>query len=47
MEKIYIKQLGKNKFFKVCPETVRFLLDYSKSLHILEHKELKFESILN
>ncbi|WP_273567054.1 hypothetical protein [Maribacter halichondriae] len=47
MEKIYTKHVGKNKFFKACPETVRFLLDYSRSLHVLEHEEFQFESMLN
>ncbi|MFH6604073.1 hypothetical protein ACEZ3G_11340 [Maribacter algicola] len=47
MEKIYAEQLGKNRLFKVGPETVRFLLDYSKSLYILEHKQFKFENVMN
>lgn len=47
MEKIYTEHLENHRLFKVGPRTVRFLLDYSRSLHVLDHKDFKFESILN
>ena len=28
-------------------ETLQFLLNYSKALHIVEHKKFQFENVLN
>ncbi len=47
MEKIYLKNKSKCKIVKAKPETVQFLLNYSKSLKITEAKGIKFESNLN
>lgn len=47
MEKIYSGERNARKVAKVRPETIRFLLDFSKSLRILEYKQLKFESTMN
>lgn len=47
MEKIYSGHQEKCNLTKASTETIRFLLNYSKSLHIVEHNTLKFESILN
>lgn len=47
MEKIYSKQKQKRTALKAKPETVEFLLAYSKSLKITEAKGIKFESNLN
>ncbi|WP_422079887.1 hypothetical protein [Ulvibacterium sp.] len=46
MEKIYSKK-EKDYRIKACAGTVKFLLDYSKALHVVKHKELTFENILN
>jgi hypothetical protein len=47
MEKIYAKQ--KDNFSKVetSPETIQFLLSYSKSLNITEVNGHQFENNLN
>ncbi|WP_299536659.1 hypothetical protein [Ulvibacterium sp.] len=47
MEKIYSKHEKDYRIVKACASTVKFLLDYSKALHVVKHKELTFESILN
>ncbi|MFK5972473.1 MAG: hypothetical protein QM485_04255 [Flavobacteriaceae bacterium] len=47
MEKIYTKHFESCKLFTACPQTVRFILDYSRSLHVLDYRGFKFESILN
>ncbi len=47
MENIYTKNQKDCKLIKSKPETVKFLLDYSKSLKITEAKGIKFESNLN
>ncbi len=47
MEKIYLKNKSKCKIVKAKPETIQFLLNYSKSLKITEAKGIKFESNLN
>ncbi len=47
MEKIYSKQNKDCKLVKAQPQTVAFLLNYSKSLKITEAKGIKFESNLN
>ena len=47
MEKIYAKDQDRCKLTKAKPQTVRFLLDYSKSLKITEVQGFKFESNIN
>ena len=47
MEKIYVKNKSKCKIVNAKPETIQFLLNYSKSLKITEANGIKFESNLN
>jgi len=47
MEKIYAENENKCKLVKSNALTIRFLLDYSKSLNIMEAEGLQFESNLN
>jgi hypothetical protein len=47
MEKIYTKDQNNTKLVKAKPETIQFLLSYSKSLNITEVDGLQFESNLN
>lgn len=47
MEKIYSENLEKGKNIKTRPETVQFLLEFSKSLHIVKYQKLRFENSLN
>ncbi|WP_339841121.1 hypothetical protein [uncultured Maribacter sp.] len=47
MEKIYTKNKNKTVLVKTKPETIQFLLSYSKSLEIIEANGLQFESNLN
>ena len=46
MEKIYTED-NNSTIVKAKPETIKFLLSYSKSLEITEAKGLQFESNLN
>ena len=47
MEKIYSKKNDECKLIKAQPQTIEFLLSYSKSLKITKAKGIKFESNLN
>ena len=47
MEKIYSENQNVCKLAKACPETVQFLMNYSKSLNIIEYKGIQFENNLN
>lgn len=47
MEKIYTQDQQHCKLTKTSPETIRFLLNFSKSLRVMEFNSFKFESILN
>ncbi|QLG47119.1 hypothetical protein [Costertonia aggregata] len=47
MENIYTKKQNDCKLVKAKPETVQFLLNYSKSLDIIEYGNVKFENNLN
>ncbi|MFX0558007.1 hypothetical protein ACOCEA_14500 [Maribacter sp. CXY002] len=47
MEKIYAKQNDHCKIVETRPETIQFLLNYSKSLKITEVDGHQFESNLN
>ena len=46
MEKIYSEE-DVCKLHKSSPETIKFLLDYSKSLQVVEYKKFTFEQYLN
>ena len=46
MEKIYSEE-DVCKLHKSSPETIKFLLDYSKSLQVVEYKRFTFEQHLN
>jgi len=47
MEKIYSEDQNTCKLAKACPETINFLMSYSKSLHIVEYNTMQFENNLN
>ena len=47
MAQIYSENPDKCKLVKTNKETVQFLLNYSKSLNIIKHEGLTFESNLN
>jgi len=47
MEQIYSKEQNQCKLIQSKPETVRFLLDYSKSLRIQKFKGLIIEHNMN
>jgi hypothetical protein len=47
MEKIYSKKKRKRTLLTAKPETVEFLLAYSKSLKITKAEGIEFESNLN
>lgn len=47
MEKIYTKKKNNSEIIAAKPETVDFLLAYSKSLKITKAKGITFESNLN
>ena len=47
MEKIYSEPTGTCEGCRVKKETVDFLLQYSRTLHVLGYKGFTFESNLN
>lgn len=47
MEKIYSENLEKGKNIIARPETVQFLLGFSKSLYIVNCQDFQFENNLN
>ena len=47
MEKSYTKKENDCKLVKASPRTVEFLLNYSKSLHIVNYGTVQFENNLN
>lgn len=47
MEKIYSENLEKGKNITARPETIQFLLGFSKSLHIVNYQNHQFENNLN
>lgn len=47
MEQIYPKYQDRCKLVKSNPNTVQFLLSYSRSMNIVRHKEFTFENNLN
>ncbi len=47
MEKIYSKEQRQFELVEAKQETVQFLLNFSKSLEIIEAKGIQFEAMLN
>lgn len=47
MEKIYSEYPKKPGLTKASAETIQFLMNFSKSLHIVKHGEFTFEGSLN
>ncbi len=47
MEKIFAKKKQTCELVNAQPKTIQFLLNYSKSLHIVDYNGLKFESNKN
>lgn len=47
MEKIYPKKQESCKLVQARPETIRFLLDYSKALSVVEYKNMEFDNFSN
>jgi hypothetical protein len=50
MQKLYSKNSHSgqvNKKMVPKDETIRFLLDYSKALSVIDYNKLKFEALLN
>jgi len=48
MAKLYSKKnLNQNFELKPKEETIKFLLDYSKALSVINYNNLKFEALLN
>ncbi len=47
MEKIYSTETKDCKLVQAQPQTVQFLLNYSKSLKITEAQGIKFETNIN
>jgi hypothetical protein len=49
MQKMYSKSRSERVNENLVPkdETVKFLLDYSKALSVIDYHKLKFEALLN
>lgn len=47
MEHLYIEEKDNCKLVSTRPNRIRFLLDYSKSLNVIEHDGVVFENNLN
>ncbi len=47
MENIYSEEQETLKTVKATKETIQFLLDYSRSLHVVDCKKHQFEVTLN
>ena len=50
MGKLYFKKNSneeKSDRRRPKPETVQFLLNYSRALRVVDHKKMKFETFLN
>ncbi len=47
MEKIYTRDQEHRRLTRTSPETIQFLLNFSKSLRVMEYQSFKFECILN
>lgn len=47
MEQLYTKSNNTCELVKTSTSRIKFLLDYSNSLNIIEHKGISFENNLN
>jgi len=47
MEKIYSENLNKCRLAKTSLGTIQFLLNYSKSLQVINYRTIQFENNLN
>ena len=47
MAKLYSRKKPESKKLNPKDETVKFLLDYSKALSVINYNKLKFEALLN
>ncbi|NJB35513.1 MULTISPECIES: hypothetical protein [Flavobacteriaceae] len=47
MEKIYSEEPTVCRIAKARPETVKFLLGYSKSLNVINYNNMQFDNVLN
>jgi hypothetical protein len=47
MEEIYSTEKSTCKLAQASPETIQFLLDYSRSLKPVRYKKMVFDSIMN
>jgi len=47
MAKIYSRNSKNDNKLNPKGETIRFLLNYSKALRVINYKTMKFESLLN
>jgi hypothetical protein len=47
MEKIYSEKKNSCNLTQVSPDTIHFLLQYSKALRIRKHRQFSFETVLN
>jgi len=47
MEKIYSEEHSDCQLRKTRPEKIRFLMAFSKSLHIVRYGDMRFESSMN
>ena len=49
MQKMYSKTSRRDPVNKMGPkeETIKYLLDYSKALSVIDYNKLKFEALLN
>ncbi|MBC9798162.1 hypothetical protein [Sinomicrobium weinanense] len=47
MANLYTKKSAELKKIGPRPETVSFLLNYSRALRVVDYKEIKFETLLN
>ena len=47
MDEVYAKKKSACELVKAQPETIQFLLNYSKSLKVTEIGNVKFESNIN
>lgn len=47
MEEIYSEEQKTCKIAKARPETIQFLLGFSRSMRVVDYKNMQFETMLN
>jgi len=47
MEEIYSEEQKICRIAKAKPETISFLLGFSKSMRVIDYNNMKFETVLN